>query len=134
MEKKEKKNVVWDFIDKHPDLIFLTLITILAIIARVLMIKHNSGDYDLFFIGDDEYSTSSIKGFKEWFCQADKYDPYSDVAKFTTEGMEEWINQGYEFAKQIRAMIPKEIKLYYGYWHQFGDGNWRMCRAYITSS
>jgi len=91
------------------------------------------GDYDLFFIGDDEYSTSSIKGFKEWFCQADKYDPYSDVAKFTTEGMEEWINQGYEYAKQICAMIPKEIKLYYGYWHQFGDGKWRICRAYITS-
>ena len=91
------------------------------------------GDYDLFFIGDDEYSTSSIKGFKEWFYQADKYDPYTDVAQFTIKGMEEWINQGYEFAKQIRAMIPKEIKLYYGYWHQFGDGKWRMCRAYITS-
>jgi hypothetical protein len=48
-----------------------------------------------------------------------------------TEGMEEWINQGYEFAKQIRAMIPKEIGLYYAYWHQFGDGEWRWCKAYI---
>jgi hypothetical protein len=89
------------------------------------------GDYDSFFIGDEEYSTSSIVGFKEWFLQADKYDPYTDIAQFMTEGMEEWINQGYELAKQIRAMIPKEIGLYYAYWHQFGDREWRWCKAYI---
>lgn len=65
------------------------------------------GDYDLFFIGDEEYSTSSIVALKEWFMQANKYDPYTDVAEFTTEGMEEWINQGYEFAKQLRAIIPQ---------------------------
>ena len=90
------------------------------------------GDYDLFFIGDEEYSTSSLVGLEDWFMQADKYDPYTDIAEFTTEGMEEWINQGYEFAKQLRAIIPKEIKLYYCYWHQFGDGQWRWCKAYIT--
>ena len=90
------------------------------------------GDYESFYIEDDEYYLSSLKGLKEWFYQSDKYDPYTDVAQFTTEGMEEWINQGYEYAKQIRTMIPKEIELYYSYWHQFGDGNWRMCRAYIT--
>ena len=73
------------------------------------------GDYDLFFIGDEEFSTSSIVGLKEWFMLADKYDPYTDIAEFTTEGMEEWINQGYEFAKQLRKIIPKEIKFYYGY-------------------
>lgn len=90
------------------------------------------GDYDLFFIGDEEYSTASIEGLKDWFMQADKYDPYTDIAEFTTEGMEDWINQGYELAKQIRAMIPKEIRFYYGYWHQFGDGHWRCCKAYIA--
>ena len=90
------------------------------------------GDYDLFFIGEKEYSTSSIVGFKEWFMQTDKYDPHTDIAQFTTEGMEQWINQGYEFAKQICAMIPKEVSLYYAFWHQFGDGHWRWCKAYIA--
>ena len=90
------------------------------------------GDYDTFFIGNEEYSTSSIEGLKEWFLKTDKYDPYTDVAQFTTEGMDEWINQGYEYAKKICAMIPKEIKFYYGYWHQFGDGQWRCCKAYIS--
>lgn len=90
------------------------------------------GDYDSFFIGDDEYSTSTIEGLKEWFMQADKYDPYTDIAHFTTEGMEEWINLGYEYAKQIRAMIPKDVKLYYGFWHQFGDGKWSWCKTYIA--
>ena len=71
------------------------------------------GDYDSFFIGDEEYSTSSIIGFKEWFLQVDKYDPYTDIAQFMTEGMEEWVNLEYEFAKQIRSMIPKEVGLYY---------------------
>ncbi len=91
------------------------------------------GDYDYFLIGDEEYSTSSIKGLEDWFFKADKYDPYTDIAEFTTEGMEEWINQGYEFAKQMRAIIPKEIELYYGFWHQFGDVRWRYCKAYISS-
>lgn len=90
------------------------------------------GYYDYFFIGDDKYSTSQIEGLKEWFMQADKYDPYTDIAQFTTDGMEEWINQGYEYAKQIQAMIPKEIGFYYGFWHQFGDGNWRCCKAYMA--
>ena len=89
------------------------------------------GDYDLLYIRDEEYSTSSIVGLKEWFMQADKYDPYTDIAEFTTEGQEEWINQGYEFAKQLRAIISKDILLYYGYWHQFGDGQWRWCKAFI---
>ena len=89
------------------------------------------GDYESFYIGDDEYSLSSLKGLKEWFMQADKYDPYTDVAQFTTEGMEEWINRGYEYAKQIREILPKDIDLYYAFWHQFGDGKWRHCEAYL---
>ena len=90
------------------------------------------GDFESFYIDDVEYSLSSLIGLEDWFMLADKYDPYTDIAEFTTEGMEEWINQGYEYAKQIRAMLPKEIGFYYGFWHQFGDGQWRMCRAYIT--
>ena len=90
------------------------------------------GDYDSFFIGNNEYSTSSIVGLKEWFMQADKYDPFTSVTEFTTEGMEEWINQGYEFAKQLLTIIPKDIKLYYGYWHQFGDKEWVWCKAHIS--
>ena len=90
------------------------------------------GDYESFYIGDDEYTLNSLEGLKEWFYQADKYDPYTDVAQFTTDGMEEWINLGYEYAKQVRAILPKEVLLYYGFWQQFGDGHWRSCRAYIT--
>ena len=70
-------------------------------------------------------------GLKEWFMQANKYEPYTDIAQFTTEGIEEWINQGYEFAKQLRSIMPKDIKLYYGYWYQFGDGKWRCREVYI---
>lgn len=89
------------------------------------------GDYESFFIGDDEFVLSSLAGLKEWYLKADKYDSYSGVAQFTTEGMEEWINQGYEYAKRIRLMIPKDIKLFYSYLHQFGDGRWIRCWAYI---
>lgn len=65
------------------------------------------GDYESFFIGDDEYTLSSLEGLKEWFYHADKYDPYTDVAQFSTDGMEEWINLGYEFAKQVRDYQKK---------------------------
>mgnify|MGYP004444313405 FL=1 len=75
------------------------------------------GEYDLLYVGDDEISLSAISGLKEWYKQADKFDPYSEIAQFTTEGMEEWINQGYEYAKQLRKMIPNDIELYYGFWH-----------------
>lgn len=90
------------------------------------------GDDKSFYIGDDEYSTLSLIGMKEWFLHADKYNPYTDVTQFTTEGMDDWINQGYEYAKQLRSFIPKSVDLYYGFWHQFGDGRWRRCRAYIS--
>ena len=90
------------------------------------------GEYDYFFLGDEEYSLSPIKGLKEWYLQIDKYDPYTDIAQFSTEGMEEWINQGYELAKQLLDIIPQDVGLYYGYWHQFGDGKWRHCKAYIS--
>ena len=89
------------------------------------------GDVDCFRIGDKEYSLESLEGIKEWLYQADKYDPYSDVTDFQVEGMEEWINKGYQYALQVRDILPDYIALYYGFWHQFGDGKWRYCRAYI---
>ena len=91
------------------------------------------GDVEHLWIGDKEYSLESLEGIKEWFYKADKYDPYSDVTDFQVEGMEEWINQGYRYALQVRDMLPEDIALYYGYWHQFGDGKWRYCRAYISN-
>ena len=89
------------------------------------------GDGDSIEINDEEISLSFLIGLKEWFCQADKYAPYTEVSTFTTEGMEEWINKGYEYALQVNKMLPKDIDLHYGYYHQFGDGKWRYCRAYL---
>ncbi|MBR5082119.1 MAG: hypothetical protein IKX35_06745 [Bacteroidales bacterium] len=89
------------------------------------------GDVDSFYIGENEYDLSSLIGLKEWFSHADRYDPYSAITDFNRIGMGDWINQGYEFAKQIRKMIPKEIDLYYSFWHQFNT-DWKCCRVLIT--
>ena len=89
------------------------------------------GEYDCISIGNEELLLDIIDGLKEWFLQSDKYDPYTDVSTFTTIGMDAWINKGYEYALQINQLLPKDIDLYYGYWHQFGDGIWRYCKAYI---
>ena len=89
------------------------------------------GEYGVLDIGDDEISLSEVSGLKEWFRQADKYDPFTVVCQFTNEGMKEWINQGYEYAKQIRKIIPEDIDLYYGFLHQFDDNEWCYCKAYI---
>ena len=48
MNKKKKDNIIWDFVDKHHNFIFLAIVTILAIIARILLLKYQSGDYTLF--------------------------------------------------------------------------------------
>ena len=48
MVKKKDKNVIWDFVYNHHNLIYFILITLLALIARILLFKYNSGDYDLF--------------------------------------------------------------------------------------
>lgn len=48
MNKKKKDNVIWDFVDKHHNFVFFAIITILAIIARILLLKYPSGDYTLF--------------------------------------------------------------------------------------
>lgn len=48
MAKKEEKFTIWEYIDKYHTFIFFTVVTILAIIARILMMKYNSGDFDMF--------------------------------------------------------------------------------------
>lgn len=48
MNKKKKDNIIWDFVDKHHNFIFFAIVTILAIIARILLLKYQSGDYTLF--------------------------------------------------------------------------------------
>ena len=51
MKKKESgknNNVIWNFVDKHTDIIYFSLIVIIAIIIRIIILKQSSGDYDLF--------------------------------------------------------------------------------------
>ncbi len=50
MKKKKKTidNVIWNFIDEHIDLIYLILITVLAIAIRVILLKYTSHDYNGF--------------------------------------------------------------------------------------
>ena len=48
MKLKKVNETIWNFIEKYHNWIYFILITILAIIARVLLIKYKSGDYKLF--------------------------------------------------------------------------------------
>ena len=41
-------NKIWNFVDKHTDIIYFSLIVIIAIIIRIIILKQSSGDYDLF--------------------------------------------------------------------------------------
>lgn len=47
-KKKEKNNIVWEFIDNHTNLVYLIIITILALMARYLLLEYCSGDYEMF--------------------------------------------------------------------------------------
>lgn len=60
MNKKNKDNIIWDFVDKHHNLIFLVIITILAIIARYLMIEYTSNDYISFL--NPWFNTLKVNG------------------------------------------------------------------------
>ncbi len=91
----------------------------------------NIGEYNELWIDDVKYDITFPR-FKEWYNQADKFDPYSDVDVFQINGFDDWVNQGYEYAVMLRKLLPKEIDVYYGFWKDFGDGYWRYCRAYIT--
>ena len=51
MKNKKKLNIeekMWDFIDNNHYLIYTVAITILSLIIRYLLIKYQSGDYDMF--------------------------------------------------------------------------------------
>lgn len=49
MKKKlDIENKVWNFIDNHLYLIYFIIITLLSLLVRYLLIKYNSGDYDMF--------------------------------------------------------------------------------------
>ena len=43
-----------------------------------------------------------------------------------------WVNQGYQYAVMLRELLPNDIKVYYAFWKDFGDKNWRYCKAYIS--
>ena len=48
IQKKQRKDLIWNFIDNHIDLLYFILASLLALTVRILLIKYNSGDYDLF--------------------------------------------------------------------------------------
>ena len=48
IQKKQRKDLIWNFIDNHIDLIYFILVTLFAITVRILLMKYNSGDYDMF--------------------------------------------------------------------------------------
>ena len=48
MKKEQNKNVIWDFIDNNTNLIFFIIITLLAIVVRIILVKYRFGDYEMF--------------------------------------------------------------------------------------
>ena len=49
MKKRlDMESKVWNFIDKHPYVIYFFLITLFSLLVRFLLIKYPSGDYDMF--------------------------------------------------------------------------------------
>ena len=91
----------------------------------------NIGEYNELWIEDVKYDID-FPGFKEWYMQADMFDPYSDVeCEFNVAGFDNWVNQGYKYAIMLRELLPADITVYYAFWKDFGDNNWRYCSAYI---
>jgi len=48
MIKKEEKNIIWQFINNHTSFVYYMIITVIAIIVRLLLIERISGDYTIF--------------------------------------------------------------------------------------
>ncbi len=48
VKKSNKKNFIWDFVDEHPNFVYFMIITLLALIIRIVVIEYKSGDYNLF--------------------------------------------------------------------------------------
>lgn len=70
-------------------------------------------------------------GFNNWLKKARKYSPYSNPKGFSIDGLEEWINQGYNYAIMLRKLLPPHIDVYYGFWKDFGNGIWQFCKTYV---
>ena len=47
-KRRDVEGKVWNFIDRHPYLIYFLLITLFSLIVRFVLIKYPSGDYDMF--------------------------------------------------------------------------------------
>ena len=47
-KKENNKNIIWDFIENHTNLVFMVIITIFALIVRYLVLEYASGDYNMF--------------------------------------------------------------------------------------
>ena len=46
--KIKENTCIWNWIEKHSNVLFFLIITIIAIIIRILLIKYPSGDYNMF--------------------------------------------------------------------------------------
>ena len=91
------------------------------------------GDFNTIYLENKEViNLPDIAGLKEWHSKTDIYDPYTSHTEFQIDGFEDWVNEGYRFAMQIRKLLPDYVSLYYGFWHNFGDNEWRYCKSLIT--
>ena len=90
---------------------------------------NNLGTYKSLSIDGNKYSIK-LKGFKKWYEKSNQYDPYYCMEDFNPEGIEEWIEQGYEYAVLIEEMLPDNIEMYYGF-IKFIANDWRTCYTKI---
>ena len=80
--------------------------------------KHgcNIGGYDYLFIGDEsnviEIELSSIDDLKEWFWEWD-HESLNHTNNWTLTQWKEWWERGLKLAKEIKAILPKNVDLYY---------------------
>ncbi len=47
-KKEESKNIIWNFVENHTNLVVFVIITILAVLVRLLVVEYCSGDYEMF--------------------------------------------------------------------------------------
>lgn len=48
VKKNKENNFIWDFVSKHTNLVYLIIITVFAIIARMLLLDYFSSDFTMF--------------------------------------------------------------------------------------
>lgn len=61
-----------------------------------------------------EINLASIQGLREWYNEWSSA-PIPD--KWTKKQWDDWYKRGYEFAKQVRKLLPDTIDLYYYDWY-----------------